>query len=71
MLGQCSSGEESLRCCRLIDFYWERLSAALVDLGFDKLRRYPQVAARIYPGLRRAAMEVYESIQVCLRTVLY
>ena len=48
----------------LLELYWKRLSSSLQDVLFSKIKHHPVSAPRIYPNLRRAAVEVYEAFKV-------
>eukprot|EP01039_Chlorochromonas_danica_P010063 gene10063-11137_t len=48
---------------QLLALFWQRLSMGLMDISHEKLKNQPTVACRIYPYLRRAAMEVVANVQ--------
>jgi hypothetical protein len=42
----------------VVKVYWERLGTQLNEVFVDKLRAHPAAMVRLYPSLRRAALEV-------------
>lgn len=59
-----STATSPLLCSgRLVDLFWERLAAALEDVAADMLRTQAVAASRIYPTLRRAAVDIHGTIQ--------
>ena len=49
---------------RLLDLFWHRLHTALPDIATEKLRAQPLAASRIYPYLRKAAVEAAENLKM-------
>lgn len=54
----------SLSACRLLDVFWERLSISLNDMAAEKMKTQPTAGARIYPCLRKAAIEILQSLEL-------
>ena len=59
-----------LLSCRLLDLFWERLGVSLHDLCTEEMRTFHLAGARLYPSLRRAAVDVYCSVEVEYRARL-
>ena len=57
------SNNPSLAVGRLLDVFWERLSVSLQDMAAEKIKTQPAAVARIYPCLRKAAIETLHSLE--------
>ena len=64
ILRQTVTNNPSLRDGRLLDVFWERLSVSLQDLATEKIKAQPVAVARIYPCLRKAAVETLRSLEL-------
>ena len=51
----------------LVRVFWERLALSLQEVFLEKLRSQPAVTLRLYPSLRRVAVEVTESVEAAMR----
>ena len=60
-----SLGNQYLCEGKLVEFFWQRLSASLHDVFVDKLRGVAH-GYRLYPSLRKASLEVYSTFKVHL-----
>lgn len=59
-----STATSPLLCSgRLVDLFWERLASSLEDVVADMLRSQAVAASRLYPSLRRAAVDIHFTIQ--------
>jgi hypothetical protein len=47
----------------LVRLFWDRLAEALREVFSDKLRAHSAATVRLYPSLRRAAVEVTEAVE--------
>jgi len=57
------SNNPSLASGRLLDVFWERLCTSLQDMANEKVKSQSAAAARIYPCLRKAALETLSSLE--------
>jgi len=48
---------------RLLELFWERLAEGLQEVAAEKIKAQPLAANRIYPCLRKAAVEVVDSLR--------
>lgn len=48
---------------RLLDLFWERLNESLQEIATEKVKSQPLASNRIYPHLRKAAVEVVENLR--------
>lgn len=48
----------------LVELFWERLQASLADISLEKSKAQPIVASRLYPMLRKAGVDVVQSLKV-------
>ena len=64
VLRQTVTNNPSLREGRLLDVFWERLSVSLQELASEKIKAQPVAVARIYPCLRKAAVETLKSLEL-------
>lgn len=51
-----------LQSGQLLQLFWLRLSAGLMDVCHEKLKSHASIAARVYPYLRRAAIDVVDNV---------
>lgn len=58
-----STTQQLLAQGQLVGLLWHRLSTSLSDVCAEKLRQYPEIASRVYPYLRRAAVDVLQNLQ--------
>lgn len=58
------SGSKVYQSPSLLEIFWQRLAVSLQDVLATKINLHPVAAPRIYPNLRRAAVEVYDALQV-------
>ena len=56
---------------RLLDLFWARLQACLLDTAAEKLKANPIACSRIYPYLRKAAVDAVENLKVRCDTIRY
>lgn len=49
---------------RLLDLFWARLQSCFQEVASEKLKAHPLAASRIYPYLRKVAVEAVESLRV-------
>lgn len=64
VLRQKVTNNSSLQAGRLLDVFWERLSMSLQDLSSEKIKTNAVAAARIYPCLRKAAIETLHNLEL-------
>lgn len=48
---------------QLLSLYWHRLSFALQDVSFEKVKEYPAITNRAYLCLRKSLSEILQSIE--------
>lgn len=49
---------------RLLDLFWARLQSCFQEVASEKLKSHPLAASRIYPYLRKVAVEAVENLKV-------
>lgn len=49
---------------RLLELFWERLIDSLQEIATEKIKGQPLAANRIYPFLRKAAVEIVDNLRV-------
>ncbi len=49
---------------KLVELFWDRLASSLQDIAAEKIKRQSVAANRIYPYLRKAAVDVVENLKV-------
>ena len=62
VLLDCSSDNEHLRNCELLDLFWEYLARDMQGLAAELLKANPIAASRVYPSLRRMSSDIMHSI---------
>jgi hypothetical protein len=58
-----ASNNPVLASGRLLELYWNQLCMGLQDVAAEKLRAQPHAASRIYPFLRKAAVDIVENLK--------
>ena len=63
----------SLGANRLLDLFWDRLQSSLQDIAAEKLKSQPVAACRLYPFLRKVAVDSVQNLEVwvCLHSFVY
>ena len=64
ILESVGQGNPALSSNRLIDLFWARLQMSMQDVAAEKLKVQPVASSRIYPYLRKVAVEAVNTLKV-------
>jgi hypothetical protein len=62
--GSGSGATALLASGKLLELFWSQLCLGLQDVAADKLKSQPLAASRIYPFLRKAAVDIVDNLKV-------
>jgi hypothetical protein len=69
VLESVGQGNPALASNRLLDLFWARLQTSMQDVAAEKLKIQPVASSRIYPYLRKVAVEAVNTLKVSTVTL--